>query len=68
MVTFDFLSWQPPPPHHHGLWRFTLAPGKMVPPICFHQNDHEGCRIYHPDDLGHFLFGLGATCNPLPHH
>ena len=44
-----------------GLLRLTLTLGKVVSHILLNQNDREGCRIDHLDDLGHFLLGFGAT-------
>ena len=61
LATLNFPWWQPLLPLLTGLWRRTLAPGKVVPPTCFHQNDSEGCRIDHLDGLGHFCFGSGKT-------
>ena len=57
MVTFNFLSWQPPPPYLSSLTAYLTSP---LPPI-FHQNDHKGCTLDYLDGLGHFLFGFGAT-------
>ena len=32
------------PPLTLWLWRLTLSPGKVVPPIFFHENDRKGCK------------------------
>ena len=52
-------------PRTQRLWRLTLALGKVLPPICFHQNDRKGCRIDYLGGLGHFL-GFWATGKNLP--
>ena len=41
-----------------GIWRLTLAPGKVVSPFFLNQNDHEGCRI---DNLYRWLKSLSFS-------
>ena len=46
VATTPFTLW---------LWRLTLPPGKVVPPIFFHENDRKGCKRDYLYALGNFL-------------
>ena len=42
------------PPHPLTLTAY-LPPGKVVPPIFFHENDRKGCKRDYLNALGNFL-------------
>ena len=56
------FRWQPPPPPHVPS-DFDGLPYSRVrgyPQICFHQNEHNGCKRDYLDARGRFVLRFGA--------